>query len=97
MNYDIFKKLKDAGFPQEVKKGEVWHKESGVSQLSYDIEDIYMPTLSELIAACGDKFYQLRTYGEGTTRTYHASGGSYGVMGATPEEAMGELFIALQH
>lgn len=62
MNYELAKQLKHAGFPQEVKKGIIWHKESGASQLSYDIEDIYIPTLEELIDACGEPFWWLSKY-----------------------------------
>ncbi len=53
MNYKLAKKLKDAGFPQSPKNKEVWtyqfenmDEETG--------ECVRIPTLSELIEACGE-------------------------------------------
>lgn len=53
MNYDLAKKLKEAGWPQETKKGEkIWRIIcEGTPDVAYE-EPCYAPTLSELIEAC---------------------------------------------
>ena len=103
MKYELAKQLKEAGFPQgctgngyfvdnqgvEYKGGEHWKQFN------------YVPTLSELIEACGEYFYSLR-------RDYRADNGKPffwaeinggvtfdGVASKTPEEAVARLFICL--
>lgn len=106
MDYELAKELKDAGFPHTqggkvlyynaVYKNHPFNDYDGAYAdgvtLSGDV--IYVPTLSELIEACGGKFKLVelidknewlacgdyyRTYGEGTT----------------PEEAVARLWLAL--
>ena len=47
MNYELAKKLKDAGFPQEGKG--VWQHGYRKEGEKYIVESLYIPTLSELI------------------------------------------------
>lgn len=72
MNYELAKKLKDAGFPQEYTRGS-WACPHGIheemdyvpclSAFCWGDALSYAPTLEELIEACGDKFSELvRTY-----------------------------------
>lgn len=51
MTYEKALELKKLGYPQERKSGFVMHIDDFDSS-----QDVYSPTLSELIAACGDKF-----------------------------------------
>lgn len=97
MNYELAKKLKDAGFPQIgrglfmigdgtpiklVEPGEV---------ISLDESNpvVYLPTLSELIEACGESFKSLELVGGHfyTNDCWERE---------TPEEAVANLWLALQ-
>lgn len=80
MNYELAKKLKEAGFPSN------WELRTE-ALLPY-------PTLSELIAACGVKFHRLEQAGLEKWCSY-AVGGTQGI-GSTPEEAVARLWLALQ-
>ena len=100
MNYELAKQLKDAGFPQE-GKGETIGVSGGLIEHS---GDVYLPTLSELIEACGEEFYSLlrsaTSDGEKMDKglsLWHAiiyQEKSVGT-GETPEEAVARLYIAL--
>lgn len=56
MNYELAKRLKDAGFPQVTKGGEWLYKEGeGPVTPNTDFSAaVYSPTLTELIEACGE-------------------------------------------
>ncbi len=63
MTYELSKKFKDAGFPQ--KKGDYQFPEKPLLLKNYEPTDrsylnlvygAYVPTLSELIEACGNPF-----------------------------------------
>lgn len=54
---------------------------------------LWQPSLSELIEACGEKFSNLRNDEGRWIAT--ASGVSYGQTGSTPEEAVANLWLAL--
>lgn len=99
MNYELAKELKDAGYPQ---KGDfIWCDLSGYKKLlcrlcldpmnrrfgSYD-ELCVAPTLSELIAACGDEFHSLVKFGDSVWRASEHRG-------STPEEAVARLWLAI--
>lgn len=135
MNYELAKKLKDAGFPQEMKFGDIllfedkeWihtgggHLESdgkkegfyaekcgnccveagiydskSLVRNIYDEEGIKIPTLSELIEACGDKFGWLKRL-EVFNVTWEAAcnimpGKIF--LEPTPEEAVANLWLEL--
>ena len=53
MNYKLAKKLFEAGFPFRQKRWEID---------DYPPETYKLPTLSELIKECGDKFSQLNKW-----------------------------------
>jgi hypothetical protein len=86
MKYELAKKLKDLGFPQH-------EKEIGASYMfSNDNVDekSYIPTLSELIDACGNRFGGLKKI---PMHGFMASGLVYGF--DTPEDAVANLWIML--
>lgn len=63
MNYELAKELKEAGFPQTWPDGRLYFDEQGM--VDYACEDhgsqegVVIPTLSELIEACGNVFESL--------------------------------------
>lgn len=62
LKYELAKKLKDAGFPFNPKRD--WDKSDWFwlpidKMTKDDREKCYIPTPSELIDACGDKFWKL--------------------------------------
>ncbi len=65
MNYKLVKQLKDAGFPQHMEnEGDVLIKGEGCGRITiingrrYE-QGCYIPTLSELIDACGEEISYL--------------------------------------
>jgi len=101
MDYKLAKKLKDAGFPL---KNSVWDKYLYIGEPSdEDFErewnkgkETFSPTLSELIEACGDKFFRLE-YLCGNRKDYRwfAQGMEGVVGGKTPEIAVAKLWLKL--
>jgi hypothetical protein len=95
MNYELAKELKDAGFSQ-CGKGEFIGVSGGLIDHS---GDVYVPTLEEIIEACGHGIWNLTKTNEAVTY-WHASNGlrdrecKYGY-GTTPEEAVANLWLAL--
>ena len=102
MNYELAKKLEKAGFPQK--------RDEGGSQFDYiDIDgirgnldapvDYYVPSLEELIDACGDKFHAL--FVDKTTEGIVFCADSFitvsaeTLTGKTPSEAVANLYLAL--
>ncbi len=71
LSYNLAKELKDAGFPQDIKSGDMScgcedRMKDSISRgenikLVFDCrhERVYIPTLSELIEACGKAFCSL--------------------------------------
>lgn len=57
MNYELCKKLKDTGFPQDKSQQRSWQA------IHYDLSvkdpHVTIPTLSELIEVCGEEFESL--------------------------------------
>ena len=98
MNYELAKELKDAGFPQKPDGLGRWIDNFGQTYSAFaqaNIKDALIPTLSELIEACGDGYFKL----EHTQCVWHATTGlvdgkPYG-QGSTPEEAVARLWLAL--
>lgn len=98
MNYELAKKLKDAGFPQKGKGDEV----TFMKLRSFEgMENCYIPSLSELIEACGESIDMItreRTAIENKTlgwRAYCHKGPSISKEGKSPEEAVARLWLAL--
>jgi hypothetical protein len=99
MDYKLCKKLKDAGFPgSDTWKdyGDFWAPNIGKGQE-------VVPTLSELIEACGEKIHGLGKYNKGV---YSEGWWAFGLMndlhsytseaeGETPEEAVAKLYLAI--
>lgn len=114
MNYELDKRLKDAGFPQEGVREpfctECKEPAGYVKDFGHKKEYVKVPSLSELIAACGEEFYDLTRAIDGTfhamswgeDRTDLGGGkcepGCCGKVGkgATPEEAVAHLWLALR-
>ena len=97
MNYKLAKQLKDAGFPQDRSNfcghclGEY---RSFVKDDKGKVDEIKIPTLSELIEACGDKFDKL--IHTRVDQEWHAYGDGEFDCGETPDEAVARLWIKLQ-
>ena len=93
MNYKLAKQLKDAGYPQPkyFTAGNYYEKND---------EMIVIPTLSELIDACGDKFDSLSI---GEDKKWICMGGEwnedYGIEfiieGETYEESVAKLWLEI--
>lgn len=105
MNYELAKQLKDAGFPQIHNWCEE-HKHDDVECPinSYESNrDADIPTLEELIEACGDDFGEVGLAGSYEDRgRWRASQGwdGYGgydndVYADTPTEAVANLWLSL--
>lgn len=111
MNYELAKKLKDAGFPQKNQEREKEHEwvcqhAPGGHIVTAECDRCYQPTLSELIEACGEDFWELqrltvppypRWYAEAHF-PYLTNDGieSVCVDGLTAEEAVAKLWLALK-
>lgn len=109
MDYELVKKLKDAGFPQPGDKYLVAGQMPGT--YSADTGDmVYIPTLSELIEACGEGFTMLikpTNYTNPENLWYagiddadqegypNVSSDYPSGEGKTPEEAVAKLWLAL--
>jgi len=94
MNYELAKKLKDAGFKQE-GSGLLMNGNVYALGFSEPTGDMYYPTLSELIEACGESFYNLVKQQVWVARAYNEIEDEYVGTGNTPEEAVAELWLAL--
>lgn len=100
MNYELAKKLKEAGFAQK-QPTMVESFEIKGGTLNIVGEPVYTPTLSELIEACGDEFHQVNHWQLSDNRDWVAKGRSEklnsGITGngKTPEEAVANLWIKL--
>lgn len=93
MNYELIKKLKDAGF---VTKSENVVVSEDYCENCNDRHHEYIPTLSELIEACGDKFLNLYKTGDKWTCVYPFEDERFdSCIGSTPEEAVANLWLAL--
>lgn len=100
MNYKLSKQLKDAGFPQDGdgKPYSIVAELRGEDICSDGKENVYYPTLSELIEACGDGYFSLESYQakDGTTRWLAIKGINFELTtGKTPEEAVAKLWLEL--
>ena len=99
LSYQDCKELKDAGFPQKRVGMYLYDKEGNLIHLVSDRDwseldsDIKIPTLSELIEACGVVFHRLVNQGA-TWEAYSSPDSKIGV-GDSPEQAVKNLWIAL--
>lgn len=112
MNYALAKELKDAGFPTKplglwiTKDNSEPHllpkniQPGDIIATDYKDHAVYVPTLSELIEACGKDFASLEFHPNDETgprwwTASHLSSGMIETMGDTPEEAVARLWLAL--
>lgn len=86
MNYELAKQLKDAGFPQRQRKGTFPWKLTKK-------EDCYVPTLSELIEACGDDLEEIKQMKESDLVSYKDDFERW--LEEAVAEAVANLWIAL--
>ena len=105
ITYELAKKLKDAGFPQEGFGSGICPKPEDES-LSYEERNnlcAYTPTLSELIEACGDCFINIQKDKDGfyCQGVYEDDDERYDSIpyvstgASTPEEAVANLWLRL--
>lgn len=85
ITYELAKQLKDAGF----KGSEKWEDNGDFFK-----SPTPTPTLTELIEACGKKFKHLDKEGN-KWYAYNISGYAKDEGGATPEEAVANLWLSL--
>ena len=106
MSYELALKLKDAGFPQKevISAKEAYDMSGEGLTIGMLLEMPYLPTLSELIEACRDRFQLVgkRRTQPGTSYIWRASSniktGKFGHVngdGKTPSEAVARLWLAL--
>ena len=105
MKYELALQLKDAGFPQKYPfyDGETKTQYWGSNIPSADEEHrreiptsaVYLPSLHELIDACGEGFVSLEQIRGSTTGDWQAYGKGIGFIEETPEEAVAHLWLKL--
>ena len=99
MDYELSKKLKEAGFPKDYTQWDD-HDEELLVQTWDMYGSGYSPTLEELIKACGKDFESLYTEGK---FEWSASGWKgdpqfqESQVGSTPTEAVARLWLALRN
>jgi len=96
----LAKQLKDVGFTQEgdgeMVKYDCEMKEQFLIAENTGVEDIYIPTLSELIEECGEEFDELvRLSEEWIARGNYSNNDGIKVFAKTPEEAVAKLYLKL--
>ena len=87
MDYELALKLKNAGFPMPNR---VRFDPLGMVDLKGK-DEVWIPTLEELIEACGKDLFSLTFTGE----TYSAGGARIIISGETPSEAVADLWLEL--
>ena len=102
MNYKLAKQLKDAGFPKKYCKNFYATNNNG--------EEVLIPSLSELIEACGDGFFNLNYVKLHAPEAYPplkriqeiregnlwvANGEQCWTTAKTPEESVAKLWLKL--
>lgn len=98
MNYELAKELCDAGFPQNLEGN---RQMDGKPMFFYGDNAVplyYVPTLEELLQACGAQFLLLEKdlqYGWRVMPQSAKEGGYGGKHYVTPVEAVARLWLAL--
>lgn len=100
MTYELALKLKEAGFPgsSEWETAEV--HDVGTSMVKGDMSEFsFVPTLEELIEACGERFRGLEAgdwRAEDKSVIWYAKSKSEVIVeGSTPTEAVAKLWLVL--
>ena len=91
MSYELAKKLKEAGFPQTGT-----HFDNNGDMYGWS-NDVYYPTLEELIEACGDEFDFLHMTPNRNSWACHSQTDEAFGAGSTPTEAVARLWLALNN
>ena len=96
MDYELARQLKDAGLPQNGLGFFAAEDRAVGSRQHSETFDAYVPSLSELIAACGDRFSSLVRQSTPLmgVRWLACSDGLQPVAGATAVEAVARLWLA---
>jgi hypothetical protein len=95
MTYELAKQLKDAGYPISLMSKGCENCWGDLHQgCASDCKTIEWPTLSELIEAIDDFSYLSNRQDKGLGWEA-CGGGSADIRGATPEEAVARLWLAL--
>lgn len=100
MNYELALELKNAGFQQPEGhlnyRGLFLNPDNEIDS-RWEEGVAYVPTLSELIEACGDEFEGIYKEVEGWSASADKVSGweDYEGRGSTPEEAVARLWLAL--
>jgi hypothetical protein len=95
VNYDLANDLKEAGFLQSGAGSRAAPPDKVVVRRD---DFAYVPTLEELINACGDAYGNLSRWDQGNDKgNWHAISydADYDEWGATPTEAVARLWLAL--
>ena len=102
INYELYKQLKEVGFPQKNERGisptiysdgEIYFV--GVADGYDNTIGCYLPTLSELVESCGEKFnFVERMTGQPTNWTCIGDL-NIRTFGSSPEEAVAKLWLEL--
>lgn len=103
ISYELAKQLKDAGFSQFFPQDDEMEIYDAIKiQKIKDkyAKDVYIPTLSELIEACGESFGYLipardvnrKIIGWGV-KNFEGNAGVIEHSGSTPEEAVANLYL----
>jgi hypothetical protein len=104
VSFELAKRLKAAGFPQRFTGGSAFNEQGlairlvGEGQGMAKHTGVSIPTLNELIKACGEKFGGLENFLEGTTnrfRAYTQFPDTLSGYADTPEEAVARLWLLL--
>ena len=109
INYELAKKLKEAGYPQEATwyyVGESKELETEDHWLTVDwewgdcrewcdVDHLACPTLSELIEACNERLLSLDFDTHMPKMKWSAISVQHEERGKTPEEAVAKLYLAL--
>jgi hypothetical protein len=91
MNLETVKQLKDAGFP--IRPYPEWALAKDGLVVAAEWERNYVPTLSELIEACGSDFRELT---RSLNSDWWAKGYNFKTeFASTPEETVAKLWLAL--
>lgn len=99
MEYSLAKKLKNAGYPESSHADlycTICKEECPCCEhVGKDLELITIPTLEELIEACGDEFDSLIQNKTRDGIRWNAESKQYRGHGFTPSEAVANLYLAL--
>lgn len=96
MTYELAKELKDAGYPQPIQPTG-GGKYMGLYNANGNVEgaEAYIPTISQLIEACGSEHFLLCRDPNTGDKPWYARTMTARGDGVTAEETVGHLWLAL--